>query len=232
MALNYKALITLAEFRANILDASSVAEDSSHDAAVEDVIENVTERIENYLRRRLIVRRHYEYYDYLYWRTDYSQSQASDTVYSAYLSQWPVVKVNDVNPAAVANPSIHQDTRRIHTTATNLGLGDNGIEQVDYFAGYRRADHTNLATLQADEGASDLADMDDTAFGLTLELPWDIRQVCTRLVLYEIAHTASGKVGIGPGIQEIATSTFTQGAVPVDFVEQELRRLDHHRSWV
>lgn len=232
MALSYKALVTLAEFRANIFNADATAADTSHNDAIDDVIENVTERIEAYLRRRLIVRRHRDYYESLNWFIDRSQNQESDTVKSVYLQQWPVVQVIDILPSDVTNPSIHNDGRRVYTTDTNLSEAYNGIEEVEYYAGYKRADQTDLSTIQADNGATDLSELTAGGYALLVELPWDIRQVANRLCLYEIANIASGTIGIGPTVQEVATATLNMQGPREDFVDRELMKIAHHRAWV
>ena len=186
--LPYTALVTPAEVQEAAtggvrVDATGQAE------LVGRAIEAVTEQIEGYLNRQLIVRS----YRQRLITTDYRQPSLlaldGDT-YAAPLLAWPAVEI----VTASTGLEIYDDGRFVVTTAGAGHVAYDGT--VTYFAGYRRADQT-LETLQT---------VFPTLTVLPEQLPGDIRDFAVDAVL---ARLNERSVGVGLSDTEIDAGAST-----------------------
>lgn len=214
MALDYTALVTVDQVRKAMLGsggklADQLADDTSEEyEACEAVILDVTDDIERYLHRKLIVRHHTFVYRDTDWKARLGYRNADGhTLFSAWARQWPVVEVVDVDTdASFAVDVTIQDSSN---GGQLLSYGPESLlitdppYQLRGFAGFRRQDHVDLATLLADEGADDLA----TLTVLPPLLPGKIRRTALRLVISELRQQVEGVVGVASRSKRIDNMT-------------------------
>ena len=237
MSLSYDALVTVDEVQRASLDSLEASfEDIEVLNETESVIHAVTERINGYMGRKLIVHQYIARYDDLYWQVDWSLDQETDTYVAAYTTEWPIVEVDSVTPTTASNPTIHASKRQLVTTLSNAVTP---IRTVTTFAGYRRADHTSVAVLKAAtnlEGTAVCANCDT----LPMLLPKDIQEVAMEMVLSRLNYRLTGLYGM-------RNLTFQAGVNPITVAGGDmrsekslvetyetnlLRKIAHHRAIV
>lgn len=237
MSLSYDALVTVDEVQRAALDSLEASfEDTEVINEAEKVIHAVTGKINGFLGRSLIVHQHIARYGDLYWEVDWSLDQETDTYVAAYTNEWPIVEVDSVTPTTATTPTIHASKRQLVTT---LSSAVTPIRTVTMFAGYRRADHTTVAILQAAtnrEGTTVCADCDT----LPTLLPGDITEVAAEMALSRLQYRLTGLFGM-------RSLTFQAGVNPVsvghgDFRSEKslaqtyetnlLAKIAHHRALV
>lgn len=210
--MEYTDLLTFEQLRSGAL--SSIDNLTSIGLQAEDAIADVTQIIEDYLDRDLIVRKHTLLHEDIDYRYDTAVSTDATSNYSFYTNQWPVVEVESVTPSGFTL-EIHPDGRRLYT---DFDGDTQPIRQVEYFAGYRRADQS-LSDLQ-----NDLPDL-----GTEPEkLPRTIRQVATRLTVHFLKEMESNVLG-SRTVQTTGPVTVTVEGADTSFVTRELRRLNRYR---
>jgi len=167
---------------------------------VEAVITEASARIASYLNRDVIATAH----EQRIYRNAWTHEPIGDT-YVAWADQWPVVEV-------LTDGYSRLDARKIE--------GDTDDVLIGYIAGYIRADQS-LADVQAE--VPDATQTPGT-------LPNDIRNVCLRLVLYEVAETADDSLGLGQKEQAIGgANTLTVRGRDSAFYSRELAKLDRYK---
>jgi hypothetical protein len=210
----YTDLVTISDLDAEALATFDAANNAD---AAERAISAATRRIEGYLNRTLIVREVVQRQRYIHLRTDYSVQE--DAVQSFGARQYPALQVISVDPASV-NVELHPDETRLYAADRAAD-----IRSVSYFAGYRRSDHTDLSTLQADSGTAL-----DTLTVLPPVLPADIREVAVNLTLHHLRARRSGIDGFTNVEQQVGTrNTTTVTNVRAGYVNDELQRLQRFR---
>jgi len=169
-------------------------------AEVEAIITEASTRIASYLNRDVIATAHKQ--------RIYRNAWAHEPIggsYVAWADQWPVVEV-------LTDGYSRLDDRKIE--------GNTDDVLIEYVAGYIRADQS-LTDVQG--RIPDATQTPDT-------LPTDIRNVCIRLVLYEVAETADDSLGLGQKEQAIGgANTLTVRGRDSAFYSRELAKLDRYK---
>lgn len=174
---------------------------SYQDAAIL-TIRDVTEAIESYLDRKLIVRKHKIDIRSHKW----ADNDALDEM-QYYPPEWPVVQIE------TSGVEISNDSERF--------LSDTKKDEVEFYAGYKRRDQT-LSNLQ-----DELSDLDETPE----DLPYDIRRVAVRLVLYELTQVKQGTVATSSVTKTAGNATSEITKARTDVYDDELQKL-HDERWV
>lgn len=179
---------------------------SYKDAAIL-AIRDVTGAIESYLDRKLIVRK---------WDTDiesfkWDENKALDKM-QYYPDQWPVVQVE------TSGVSASNDGVRL--------LSSTNKDEVVFYGGYKRREQT-----VGDDGTNDL-DSETGLSGLTEtpdDLPYDIRRVAFRLVMYELTMAVQNTFATSSVTKKTgqATAEITRSRTQV--YDEELQKLHSHR---
>lgn len=242
--LPYYALITPQELRVSmfksftdrVIDALATEPGSGDDQFNIDVwdgavlaIVDVTDRIERYLNRHLIVRPPHaqrfrmdvEYFDQD-WREQSGYETASGAPLSlAYSREWPLLQVTAVDQAATYNSFIQFVDKR-KRFAFNLENLDGYPYMIQYYAGYKRRDQA-LADLQAAD--PDLAALTEEPE----DLPGLIRRVAIRLTVAEIREELTAIVGLSRITKRIDNVIVDTTALTEDFAVTEIRKLAGER---
>ena len=213
--LPYTALLTAAETVRDAVDSTALKAGTDDDVIHQAVID-LTDLVETYLDRTLIVRLCTQFVCAYEWER--LPGDPSNR-YVAWARQWPLVEITD--PAEV---SIHPARK------TQFITDSPGDKEISYFAGFRRADQ-DLAVLQAatdpdDPALTPLADLTV----LPPLLPGAIRGVCLELVLHRLFQAEGKQFGTGQTRQQIGSGQMvTVQATDRGFVERVLKRLSTHR---
>lgn len=185
----------------DVTDATTVSGlDGSYKDAAINTIKDVTEAIESYLDRKLIVRK---------WDIDipvwkWEDNKALDDM-QHYPRHWPVVQV------VTSGVSISNDGVRLLSNTTQ--------DEVEFYAGYRRREQ-DLTALQ-----NDLASLTS----LPAELPYDIRRVAFRLVMYELSMAQQNIYALSSVTKTAGGATAEITKARSDVYGEELSKLHSHR---
>ena len=199
----YTGLITtddLARDAVSSLDVMNMVE------AAEQAIIDVTQQIETYLGRKLIVHKTRQAVPEATWRDD---EVLTGKVWW-WADEWPVVET--ITP----NLETHPDSSRVQLAEANREAGT-----YEYFAGYRRQDQ-KLSDLQEEPELSSLSVLPEV-------LPADISRVAVELVLYTLHQARGGTYGRGSVAQEVGSSTMTVERADTRFVGRTLSRINRYR---
>jgi hypothetical protein len=169
MAINYYDLITTEELERDSLESLSNLDLQTNVEEFEAIVGDVTDTIDSYLDRGLIVKPYTKRYKYEDWKWDYSQDR-----FYAWAHEWPVVQIT----STTSSFTLSDDKRRLFSESPVYA------EDISYFAGYRRADQS-LSDLQAVDGLSALTT-------LPALLPRDIRRAAIKLAVFEIQIMITG----------------------------------------
>ena len=129
MAINYYDLITTEELERDSLESLSNLDLQTNVEEFEAIVGDVTDTIDSYLDRGLIVKPYTKRYKYEDWKWDYSQDR-----FYAWAHEWPVVQIT----STTSSFTLSDDKRRL------FSLTPVYAEDISYFAGYRRADQNHL----------------------------------------------------------------------------------------
>jgi hypothetical protein len=173
-------------------------------------IRDVSEAIESYLDRKLIVRK---------WEIDVQEWQwelnrALDA-YQHMPAHWPVVQVE------TAGVSASNDAFRLLSAAK--------MAEVALYAGYKRREQTvggaehNIAT-----AANGLEGLTETP----PDLPYDIRRVAQRLVMYELTPARQNTSAVSSVTKTAGGATAEITKTAEDVYGRELGKLHQHRRVV
>lgn len=214
----YTDLLTPAELKVDALrslgiDVTDTTEVSGLGGSYQDAailaIRDVTEAIESYLDRRLIVRKH----DIDIPSHKWAENNALDDM-QYYPPNWPVVQVE------TSGVSISNDSERF--------LSNTKKDEVEFYAGYKRRDQTvgdgGDNDLTAEDGLSGLTETPD-------ELPYDIRRVAVRLVMFELMQTKQGTIATASVTKTAGSATAEITKSREDVYSKELEKL-HDKRWV
>lgn len=214
--LKYTDLITPDELKVDALsslgidvtDAATVSGlgGSYKDAAIM-AIRDVTDEIEAYLDRKLIVRK----YDIDIPAYKWAENEPLDKM-EYYPPNWPVVQV------VTSGVSISNDSERLLSGAKK--------DEVEYYGGYKRREQT-----VGDDGTNDL-DSEAGLSGLTEtpdDLPGAIRRVATRLVMYELMQVKQGTIATASVTKTAGNATAEITRARTDVYEEELAKLHSYR---
>lgn len=207
--LKYSALITPDELKADAInslkfDPTATTVVDGLGVSYKDVtiraIHSVTDSIEQHLDRKLIVTRNNDDIQDHQW--DYNKALDKWQHYSRH---YPLVEIE------TANVTISNDKVRM--------LAGVKKGEVDYFAGYRRADQA-LADLQAE-----LPDLDT----LPEILPGDINRVAFRLVMYELSQAKQNSFAVQTRTQVVGQTQTEITKERATYYEDELSKLDGYQ---
>lgn len=212
----YTDLLTVDELKVDALNALNIdVTDSStvsgmggsyKDAAIL-AIRDVTDQIQRYLDRKLIVRK---------WDIDipsykwaYNASLEKDQYYPP---QYPIVQV-DTSGVTISNDSVRL-------------LAATEKKEVVYYAGYKRRDQTvGGGSNDIDTAANGL----DGLTGTPDDLPHNIRRVAFRLVMYELTMALQNTYATASTTKTTGQMTSEITKARTDVYEQELSKLHSHR---
>lgn len=223
ITLPYTALVTVSEVHGAAMGAVDV------DLAAEEVrsvIRGVTEAVEAYLGRTLIVRAHTDRYADIAWRIDESLDQSVAAYVSAWATAWPIVEVDSVTPSTATAPTVHGDGRRFVSTVSDAVYP---IRTIVYMAGYRRADQVlsggtaPTVNLQDQTGLSGLSTLPDL-------LPYDIREASLRLTLHRLTLRQHGLHGMREAQLQMGSQPVTVRSADRGHEAAILATISHHRS--
>lgn len=226
--LPYTALITAEELSSALLREGLADVVKSSLAEVERLIADVTDVIEGYLGRGLIIRPCTRRLRACDWQQQETYENADRTpLYLAWPAAWPVVEVVSVDGVAGSEGvSIIDDGRRLAYDPDVLGEAPRVVVA---FCGYRRRDQT-VADLQAaedDAGAAPLAGLSDTA--VVPVLPGRFRAVALTITMAAARQRAEGMVGRRQKQVSVGQAQLTIDAVDAALLDRELARLDGDR---
>lgn len=211
MALSYTALITASEVEtaamSNFSEVDFTGSDQDH---VEDIIEDVTDSIEQYLDRRVIVRK-YKDQPVPAWRWNY------DEIREDYVHMPPNRPIVQVETDGV---SVGTDE---HGEDVYLLSGNTQEEEVTFYAGYKRGGQT-LSDLQSA--------IDDTLDTTPDDIPGAIRRAALKLVLYEIDLELQAMHAKSSRDVNNAGSLITLNQPRTDVYEQELDKIAQYRNLI
>ena len=206
----YTDLISLFELDRDALESLDVLDIMP---AAEGAIADVTRRIESYLDRELIVRKHTQAVTRWEWvANQYEANDVVDRTMLTFADHWPVLEA--VTTGLEVGPKA--DRLKIDTDDAEAGT-------YTYFAGYKRADQT-LSGLQDESDLSNLSVTPD-------DLPTDIRRVAVRLTLHELGVIDEQLLG-KRRIEASGPVSVTVDAEDPGFERRELRKLDVHKRRV
>jgi hypothetical protein len=194
------------------------------DQQVIRVIRAVTEDIERYLNRRLIVRP-------FTWRYIGAQkdgwklaerlgvafpgvedSLSTSFGLTAWARAWPVVEHDQTT----------DDLRLGEATPGGQRLfASEYLEKIEGYAGYKRPGQT-LSDLQGESGLSGLTAAPD-------DLPWDVAEVACNLALYRLMLRKRGKQHVGRVTQGTPESTWTLESIDQHYEHRQLGRIARYR---
>lgn len=191
MAVSFDALITVDELQEATFGSYSIDLANNYNAAVSRKIENVSALIEQYLDRKLIVSKHTVF---PYW----TERDNDDYQFAYVVKEYPIVEI------------VTSDVNKID----DLRIGaNNKIDEVEYYAGYKREDQT-LSDLQAE-----FSGLSNTPKNLHPA----IKEVAIALTLYEINRAMNRAYGYG-------TRTTTNGQMSTEIVKERDNVYEHELS--
>lgn len=205
----YTDLLIPAELKVDALrsldiDVTDATQQSDMGGSYQDAailaIRDVTEAIESYLDRKLMVRK----WDVDIQRWQWEENKALGKV-QHLPGHWPVVQVE------TAGVTISNDGVRL--------LAGDRKDEAELYAGYKRRDQA-LADLQGELPA--LTETPD-------ELPYDIRRVAMRLVMYELTQALQNTYAVSSVTKTAGGATAEITKARADVYAEELARLSTHR---
>lgn len=211
--LPYWALLTVDDVRMGMFGSGGEVarqladEDSEVYEAATAVIQDVTDDVEAYLNRDLIVRPQtlqFASADAAGWRyrTAFRGPSESPMLRSAWARQWPVVQVTSVDgdEGLVDDVTLMTAKRGGQIIAYDpAGQITSEPFEINALCGFRRRDHADLATLKDDVAAEVIDDLTV----LPPILPGRIRAVALRLCVAEIRQQAEAIVGLASATRRI-----------------------------
>ena len=235
MAVDYKAHTTLSALQTVAMASSDVLDDSNYATAIETLINDVSERVDEYLGYQVIVNNYRHDIRAEDWLYDRMQD-----LYAVDAQYYPIV---EISTSVRYEPGNAQDTAGFITTPSTITAGivragSSGRDTsestrfevaneaevddmvVTYFAGYKRSDQ-NLAALQAQWATLSTAPTD---------LPKAIKRATERICLAAIAEVSQG---IGQRqIQNMGDRTITIETIDETLFDRELSRIKHLRRFI
>ncbi|WP_441001308.1 hypothetical protein [Fodinibius sp. SL11] len=214
--LQYTDLLTPAELKVDALsslgidvtDETNVSGlGGSYKDATIRAIQDVTGSIEEYLDRKLIVRKHNIDIPSFKWANNNALDKQQ-----YYPPQWPVVQV------VTSGVDISNDSERFLSTASK--------SEVEFYAGYKRRDQNvgndDSDDISNEDGLSGLSETPEN-------LPSDIRRVAVSLVMYELMRAKQGTIAMSSVTKTAGNATAEITKVRQDVYEDELSKLHSHR---
>ena len=231
MPLDYTALVTVEEVRKALLGSggrldTTLADAGSADyAQCEDVIEDVTGRIEDDLNRLLIVREHIFRFRCGLWRPRQGWEDGEDSLlFVTWARQWPVVRIASVDE--VAGKVDDMEIGEYKAGAQMLAYDPNSTLitehpwQVVATAGFRREDQAVIADLRTASGLDA-----DQLPALPPVLPRAIRRAAIRLTISELVQEREGLVGVASRSRQVEGATVQSLRANTSYEDEVLRTI-------
>lgn len=217
--LPYTALLTLDELFHAAMDGREMQlKRSQIRQEARRLLQDVTERVEAYLQRRLIVRAHTLRFGA--WAADERLAAASaSSVWAHYAREWPVVEVVSVDGSTSLAPALTVYDGRLLGFDADTAVLTAHPRYASVLAGYRRSDQTLSALQEEVSGLTELPGL----------IPEEIREVAADIAIARIAYRQSGLAGLKEiGIQ-VGSNPITVQAAVRGYEDECLRRIHHHR---
>jgi hypothetical protein len=235
MAVDYKAHTTLSALQTVAMASSDVLDDSNYATAIETLINDVSERVDEYLGYQVIVNNYRHDIRAEDWKYDRMQD-----LYAVDAQYYPIV---EISTSVRYEPGNAQNSAGFITAPTTITAGivwagSSGRDTSDstrfevaneaevddtvvtYFAGYKRSDQ-NLAALQSQWATLSTAPSD---------LPKAVKRATERICLAAIAEVSQG---IGQRqIQNMGDRTITIETIDETLFDRELSRIKHLRRFI
>ena len=235
MAVDYKAHTTLSALQTVAMASSDVLDDATYATAIETLINDVSERVDEYLGYQVIVNNYRHDIRAEDWKYDRMQD-----LYAVDAQYYPIVEISTSvrYESGNAQNSAGFITAPTTITAGIVRAGSSGRDTSDstrfevaneaevddtvvtYFAGYKRSDQ-NLAALQSQWATLSTAPSD---------LPKAVKRATERICLAAIAEISQG---IGQrSIQNMGDRTITIETIDETLFDRELSRIKHLRRFI
>ena len=235
MAVDYKAHTTLSALQTVAMASSDVLDDATYATAIETLINDVSERVDEYLGYQVIVNNYRHDIRAEDWKYDRMQD-----LYAVDAQYYPIV---EISTSVRYEPGNAQNSAGFITAPTTITAGivragSSGRDTSDstrfevaneaevddtvvtYFAGYKRSDQ-NLAALQSQWATLSTAPSD---------LPKAVKRATERICLAAIAEISQG---IGQrSIQNMGDRTITIETIDETLFDRELSRIKHLRRFI
>ena len=235
MAVDYKAHTTLSALQTVAMASSDVLDDATYATAIETLINDVSERVDEYLGYQVIVNNYRHDIRAEDWKYDRMQD-----LYAVDAQYYPIV---EISTSVRYEPGNAQNSAGFITAPTTITAGivragSSGRDTSDstrfevaneaevddtvvtYFAGYKRSDQ-NLAALQSQWATLSTAPSD---------LPKAVKRATERICLAAIAEVSQG---IGQRqIQNMGDRTITIETIDETLFDRELSRIKHLRRFI
>ena len=235
MAVTYKAHTTLTALQTAALASSDVLADATYATAIETLIDDVSERVDEYLGYQVIVNN----YRHDIRAEDWQYDRMLD-VYAVDAQYYPIVEISTsvryepgnarntagfiTTPSTITSGIVRAGSSGRDTSeSTRFEVADEAEVDdtvVTYFAGYKRSDQ-NLAALQSQWATLSTAPSD---------LPRAIKRATERICLAAIAEVSQG---LGQRqIQNMGDRTITIETIDEALFGRELDRIKHLRRFI
>ena len=250
MAVSYKAHTTLSDLKSVALGSSDILDDTNNDAAIEALIDDVSEYVDDFLGYQVIVRKYEQRLLVEQWRYDrvidanfidadyYPITEISNTKYyepgNTQVDEFITVPTDipTWTPGAggIIRPGTHggqiiDGSDEPEKPYTRFEVADPVyIEDyvVEYYAGYKRSDQTLIGDF-----TGDLANISVVPY---LDLPRQIKRATQRICLIAIAEVSQGLAQ--RQIQNLGDRSITIESVDPNAVQAELNRIKHLKRYL
>ena len=251
MAVSYKAHTTLSDLKSVALGSSDILDDTNNDTAIEALIDDVSEYVDDFLGYQVIVRKYEQRLLVEQWRYDrvidvnfidadyYPIVEIANTKYyepgntendgfivaPTDIQTWTVFTGGIIRPGNNSGKIIDNDFLEPEFAWTRFEVADPVyIEDyvIEYYAGYRRSDQTVIGDF-----TSDLLNISIVPY---FTIPRQIKRATQRICLIAIAEVSQGLAQ--RQIQNLGDRSITIESVDPNAVQAELNRIKHLKRYL
>ena len=251
MAVSYRAHTTLSDLKSVALGSSDILDDTDNDTAIEALIDDVSEYVDDFLGYQVIVRKYEQRLHVEQWR--YDRVIDVNFIDADY---YPIVEISNTKHYEPGNTEVDGFITAPTDIATwnsitggIIRLGNNSGEIIDnsflepekpftrfevadpvyiedyvveYYAGYKRSDQTVIGDFTGD--------LLNISVVPTFDLPRQIKRATQRICLIGIAEVSQG---LGQRqIQNLGDRSITIEAIDPNAVQAELDRIKHLKRYL
>ena len=250
MAVSYRAHTTLSDLKSVALGSSDILDDTDNDTAIEALIDDVSEYVDDFLGYQVIVRKYEQRLHVEQWR--YDRVIDANFIDADY---YPIVEISNTKYYEPGNTEVDgfitvptniatwtSGAGGIIRPGTHGGLIDDTSEEpekpytrfevadpvyiedyvVEYYAGYKRSDQTVIGDF-----TGDLANLSVVPYA---DIPRQIKRATQRICLIGIAEVSQG---LGQRqIQNLGDRSITIEAIDPNAVQAELDRIKHLKRYL